>query len=58
MLGVFAIVCCILFFVHRSGQKRYKRMLAQSEEDGPAASGGAEPDSGVSGAPAAGGSDR
>lgn len=58
MLGVFAIVCCILFFVHRSGQKRYKRMLAQSEEDGPVAGGGAEPASGASGAPAAGGSDR
>lgn len=38
MLCVFAIVCCILFFVHRSGQKRFKRMQAQSGGD--AASGG------------------
>ncbi|MDE0703361.1 MAG: DedA family protein [Rhodospirillaceae bacterium] len=57
MLGVFAIVCCILFFVHRSGQKRYKKMLAQSEAD-PPGGGGAEPGSGASGASTAGGSDR
>ena len=33
MLAVFVIVCCILFLVHRSGRKRYERMLAQSEGD-------------------------
>ncbi len=33
MLGVFVIVCCILFFVHRLGQKRYRKMLARSEAD-------------------------
>ena len=38
MLAVFAIVCCILFFVHRSGQKRYRKMLEKNEGD-PAGSG-------------------
>ena len=49
MLAVFAIVCCILFFVHRSGQKRYRKMMEKGEGD-PADSGAAG--SGAPGAPA------
>lgn len=33
MLGVFAVVVVILFFVHRAGKKRYKRMVEAGEID-------------------------
>jgi len=56
MLAVFAIVCCILFFVHRSGQKRFKRMQAQAQsEDDPA--GAAQTASGAPRTNPAGGGD-
>jgi len=37
MLGVFGFVVVILFFVHRAGKKRYKRMVASGEIDSPEA---------------------
>ena len=36
MLGVFVIVIFILFLVHRSGKKRYQKLLEQDQQEHPA----------------------